>query len=62
MFGKRIGIDLSTASVLVYQAGRRVVTVDVSRRPEVARRYGIAYVPTAVAVDGAGVVTARIAG
>jgi len=44
------------------QAGRRVVTVDVSRRPEVARRYGIAYVPTAVAVDGAGVVTARIAG
>jgi len=44
------------------QAGRRVVTVDISRRPEVARRYGIAYVPTAVAVDGAGVVTARIAG
>lgn len=43
-------------------AGRRVVTVDVSRRPELARRYGIAYVPTAVAVDATGTVTARIAG
>jgi hypothetical protein len=44
------------------EAGRRVVTVDVSRRPELARRYGIAYVPTAVAVDASGTVTARIAG
>jgi molybdopterin converting factor small subunit len=43
-------------------AGRRVVTVDVSRRPELARRYGVAYVPTAVAVDTTGAVTARIAG
>lgn len=43
-------------------AGRRVVTVDVSRRPELARRYGVAYVPTAVAVDASGAVTARIAG
>lgn len=43
-------------------AGRRVVTVDVSRRPDLARRYGIAYVPTAVAVDGTGRVTARIVG
>lgn len=43
-------------------AGRRVVTVDVSRRPELARRYGIAYVPTAVAVDATGTVIARIAG
>lgn len=44
------------------ESGRRVVTVDVSRRPELARRYGIAYVPTAVAVDATGSVTARIAG
>lgn len=44
------------------QAGRRVVTVDVSRRPDLARRYGIAFVPTAVAIDRAGAVTARIAG
>lgn len=43
-------------------AGRRVVIVDVSRRPELARRYGVAYVPTAVAVDSTGAVTARIAG
>lgn len=42
--------------------GREVVTVDVSRRPELARKYGIAYVPTAVAVDGSGTVTARLAG
>ncbi len=44
------------------EAGREVLTVDVSRRPEVARRYGIVYVPTAVAVDRDGVVTARLAG
>ena len=42
-------------------AGRRVVTVDVSRRPEIARKYGIALVPTAVAVGPEGLVTARIA-
>ncbi len=44
------------------ESGRRVVTVDVSRRPELARRYGIAFVPVAVAVDASGAVTARIAG
>ncbi len=44
------------------ESGRRVVTVDVSRRPELARRYGIAFVPTAVTVDPAGMVKARIAG
>ncbi len=43
-------------------AGRRVVTVDVSRHPELAHRYGIAFVPTAVTVDASGTVTARIAG
>ena len=41
--------------------GRHLVTVDVTERPDLARKYGIAVVPTAVAV-GAGVVTARIAG
>ncbi|MEX2047572.1 MAG: DUF4395 family protein [Chloroflexota bacterium] len=46
----------------LHAAGRRVVTVDVSRRPDLARRYGIAYVPTAVEVDSTGRVTARIAG
>ncbi len=41
--------------------GLHLVTVDVTERPDLARKYGIAVVPTAVAV-GAGVVTARIAG
>jgi hypothetical protein len=42
--------------------GRRVVTVDVSARPDLARKYGIALVPTAVAVAPGGTVTARLAG
>jgi thiol-disulfide isomerase/thioredoxin len=40
--------------------GRKVVTVDVRERPELARKYGVALVPTAVAVGPDGVVTARI--
>jgi hypothetical protein len=42
--------------------GRTVVTVDVSVRPELARKYGVAVVPTAVAVGTGGEVTARLAG
>jgi len=42
--------------------GRRVVTVDVSKRPELARKYGVALVPTAVAVSPSGTVLARLAG
>lgn len=42
-------------------AGSRMVMVDVSRRPELARKYGIALVPTAVAVGPEGFVTRRIA-
>ena len=42
--------------------GHRVVTVDVSSRPELARKYGIAVVPVAVAVAGGGTVTTRLAG
>jgi Domain of unknown function (DUF4395) len=42
-------------------AGRTVVTVDVRGRPDLARKYGIGVVPTAVAVDAGGVVTARLA-
>jgi len=44
------------------EEGRWVVTVDVSRRPELARKYGVALVPTAVAVSGTGAVLARLAG
>jgi thiol-disulfide isomerase/thioredoxin len=41
--------------------GRNVVTVDVRERPELARKYGVALVPTAVALDATGAVTARLA-
>ena len=41
--------------------GRRLATVDVTERPDLARKYGIAVVPTAVAVGPAGT-AARIAG
>jgi thiol-disulfide isomerase/thioredoxin len=41
--------------------GRTVVTVDVRERPELARKYGVALVPTAVVVGPSGVVTTRLA-
>ncbi len=44
------------------EEGRDVVTVDVSRRPELARKYGVALVPTAVAVSSTGAVLTRLAG
>jgi hypothetical protein len=40
--------------------GRTVVTVDVRERPELARKYGVALVPMAVAVGPDGAVTARV--
>lgn len=43
-------------------SGRRFVTVDVRERPELARKYGIAIVPTAVSVAADGRVTARLTG
>jgi hypothetical protein len=42
--------------------GRDVVTVDVSERPELARKYGVAVVPTAFSVTADGTVSLRIAG
>jgi hypothetical protein len=53
--------DCRTLEKELRDAGRSVVTVDVSRRPELARKYGVALVPTAVAVDPEGIVRARIA-
>ncbi|MGN6380411.1 MAG: DUF4395 family protein [Gaiellales bacterium] len=41
--------------------GLNVITIDVRRRPELARKYGIGVVPTAVAVDAAGGVLTRLA-
>jgi len=42
-------------------SGRTVVTVDVSRHPELARKYGVVLVPTAVAVTSSGTVVERLA-
>ena len=41
--------------------GRTLVTVDVRSRPDLARKYGIGIVPTAVAVAADGAITARLA-
>jgi len=41
--------------------GRTLITVDVRRRPDLARKYGIGIVPTAVAVAADGAITARLA-
>ena len=53
--------DCHTLERELAAAGRDVFTVDVSRRPELARKYGVALVPTAVAVGPEGIVTARLA-
>jgi Domain of unknown function (DUF4395) len=54
--------DCRTLEARFRAEGRRVVTVDVSKQPELARKYGVALVPTAVAVTGTGAVQARLAG
>lgn len=43
------------------QEGRAVLTIDVSKQPHLARKYGVTVVPTAVLVGPDGVVRARIA-
>jgi hypothetical protein len=53
--------DCRTLEEELRATGGRLVTVDVSRRPELARKYGVALVPTAVAVGPEGFVTRRIA-
>ncbi|HEV2251372.1 MAG TPA: DUF4395 family protein [Candidatus Limnocylindria bacterium] len=42
-------------------AGRAVLTIDVSQRPSLARKYGVTVVPTAVLVGPDGAVRSRIA-
>lgn len=41
--------------------GRPLLTVDVRERPELAHKYGVAIVPTVVAVDSSGTVLERLA-
>ena len=43
-------------------AGERVLTVDVSAQPDLARKYGSAVVPVAVRIDARGHVIERLAG
>ena len=43
------------------QEGRAVLTIDVSKQPHLARKYGVTVVPTAVLVGPDGAVRARIA-
>jgi Domain of unknown function (DUF4395) len=43
------------------RSGRPHVVIDVSERPELAKRYGVAIVPTVVAIAGDGRVTERLA-
>jgi hypothetical protein len=52
---QRLARDLETR-------GERVIAIDVSRRPEVARKYGIAAVPVAVRIQADGRVTERVTG
>jgi hypothetical protein len=54
--------DCTTLERRFRAEGRELVTVDVSERPELARKYGVALVPTAVAVSSTGAVLARLAG
>jgi hypothetical protein len=53
--------DCRALETRLREEGKRVVTVDVSRRPELARKYGVAVVPTAVAVAADGTVRLRLA-
>jgi len=43
------------------EGGRPLITLDVRQRPDLARKYGIAVVPTVVAVDASGTVLERLA-
>jgi hypothetical protein len=52
--------DCQTLETRLSAGGRRPVLVDVSRRPDLARKYGIAVVPLAVAVRANGSVERRI--
>jgi hypothetical protein len=53
--------DCQTLSRRLESQGRQPVLVDVSRRPDLARKYGVAVVPLAVAVHADGSVSHRLA-
>jgi hypothetical protein len=61
-FGHPLCTDCQTFEADVRASGRRLISIDVRAHRELARKYGIALVPTAVAVAPDGRVTARLAG
>lgn len=61
-FGHPLCTDCSELEASLRADGRAVISVDVRARPDLARRYGIALVPTAVSVAPDGRVMARLAG
>lgn len=54
--------DCRTLEHELRSQGREVVTVDVSKRTDLAHKYGVAVVPVAVRVSADGTVVARLAG
>ncbi len=61
-FAHPLCTDCQTLARELHAGGERVLTIDVSRQPALARKYGIAVVPVAVRVAQDGRVTERIAG
>lgn len=61
-FGHPLCTDCQTLEAEIRASGRRLVTVDVRSRRDLARKYGIALVPTAVSIAADGRVLARLAG
>jgi len=61
-FAHPLCTDCQDLEASVRASGRRLVTVDVRSRRDLARKYGIALVPTAVVVRDDGRVVARLAG
>jgi hypothetical protein len=61
-FGHPLCTDCTNLLDELRAAGRRFVNIDVRARPELARKYGIVLVPTAVEVAADGRVISRLAG
>lgn len=61
-FGHPLCTDCQTLETEVRASGRPLVSIDVRSQRGLARKYGVALVPTAVTVDPDGTVVARLAG
>ena len=61
-FGHPLCTDCQAFEAEVVASGRRLVSIDVRSQRSIARKYGVALVPTAVAVTPDGRVVARLAG